>query len=100
MKRRAASSNQFCRFDYDSDPLDQKLAQRGIELIAPHRKNRIRAATQDGRPLRRYKRRWKIERTFAWFNKFKRVITRWDRCIERYTVFVHLAFAMILLRRL
>lgn len=85
---------------YDSDPIDQKLAQRGIELIAPQRKNRIRAATQDGRPLRRYKRRWNIERTFAWLNKFKRVITRWDRCIERYTAFVHLAFAMILLRRL
>jgi transposase len=85
---------------YDSDPLDQKLAQRGVELIAPHRKNRIKAATQDGRPLRRYKRRWKIERTFAWLNKFKRVITRWDRCIERYTAFVHLAFSMIVLRRL
>ena len=84
---------------YDSDPLDQKLAQCGIELIAPHRKNRVKPASQDGRPLRRYKRRWKIERTFAWLNKFKRVITRWDRCIERYTAFVHLALAMILLRR-
>ena len=83
---------------YDSDPLDQKLAQCGIELIAPHRKNRVKPASQDGRPLRRYKRRWKIERTFAWLNKFKRVITRWDRCIERYTAFVHLALAMILLR--
>ena len=61
---------------YDSDPLDQKLAQCGIELIAPHRKNRVKPASQDGRPLRRYKRRWKIERTFAWLNKFKRVITR------------------------
>lgn len=84
---------------YDSDPLDQKLVQCGIELIAPHRKNRVKPASQDGRPLRRYKRRWKIERTFAWLNKFKRVITRWDRCIKRYTAFVHLALAMILLRR-
>jgi transposase len=49
--------------------------------------------------LRRYRRRWKIERLFAWLNKYKRVITRWDRCHERFTAFVHLAFSMILLRR-
>jgi transposase len=84
---------------YDSDPLDQRLAARGIELIAPHKSNRKRTATQDGRALRRYKRRWKIERLFAWLNAFKRVLTRWDRCADRYTGFVHLAFSMILLRR-
>ena len=85
---------------YDSDPLDQQLAAQGIELIAPHRKNRVRPATQDGRPLRRYRRRWKIERLFAWMNKYKRTLTRWDRCHERFTAFVHLAFSMILMRRL
>jgi transposase len=84
---------------YDSDPLDARLAEQGIEMIAPHKCNRKRAATQDQRVLRRYKRRWKIERLFAWLNKFKRVITRWDRCAERYTGFVHLALSMILLRR-
>ena len=84
---------------YDSDPLDQKLAAQGIELIAPHKSNRKRAATQDARTLRRYKRRWKIEGLFAWLNAFKRVLTRWDRCAHRYTVFVHLAFPIILLRR-
>ncbi len=47
---------------YDSDPLDAELA--GIEVIAPNLKNR-KHNTQDGRPLRRYKRRWKVERTLA-----------------------------------
>ena len=46
-----------------------------------------------------YKRRWKIERLFAWLNKFRKVITRWERCAERYTGLVYLAFCMILLRR-
>lgn len=59
---------------YDSDPLDERLALKGIELITPHKNNRIKPATQDGRQLRRYRRRWKIERFFAWFNKFKWVI--------------------------
>jgi hypothetical protein len=53
---------------YDSDPLDQRLATQGIELIAPHKCNRIRPKTQDARVLRRYRRRWKGERLFAWMN--------------------------------
>ena len=53
---------------YDSDPLDNALAAQGIEMIAPHRRNQKRKATQDGRPLRRYRRRWKIECLFAWLN--------------------------------
>jgi hypothetical protein len=51
---------------YDSDPLDETLLEQGIEMIAPHRQNRKKKKTQDGRKLRRYKRRWKIERLFAW----------------------------------
>src|SRR6476620_2880954 len=51
---------------YDSDPLDEELRRDGIEMIAPHRSNRSRPATQDGRRLRRYARRWVVERFFAW----------------------------------
>ena len=49
---------------YDSDRLDTELRFYGIEVIAPHRRNR-RNSTQDGRRLKRYRRRWKIERLFA-----------------------------------
>ena len=49
---------------YDSDGLDRELLAAGIELIAPHRANR-RQPTRDGRQLRRYRRRWKVERLFA-----------------------------------
>jgi transposase len=52
---------------YDSDGLDDRLMRvRGVDMIAPHRRNRKKPCTQDGRKLRRYKRRWKVERTFAW----------------------------------
>lgn len=84
---------------YGSDPLDEKLAVDGIEAIAPYRKGRVRPATQDGRALRRYKRRWKIERLFAWFNKFRRILPHWEHDDKRFTGFVHLACSMILLRR-
>jgi transposase len=83
---------------YDSDPLDAELAQPGIQMIAPHKSNRVKAPTQDGRVLRRYKRRWNVERLFAWLQNFRRVATRFDRKIENYLGFVHLASILILLR--
>src|ERR1700747_1433527 len=51
---------------YDSDPLDDSLRRDGIEMIAPHRSSRVKQPTQDRRRLRRYARRWLIERFFAW----------------------------------
>ena len=65
---------------YDSDLLDRELAETGVEMIAPHRSNRKRL-TQDGRPLRRYRRRWKIERLFAWLQNFRRLVTRYERAL-------------------
>jgi hypothetical protein len=46
---------------YNSDPLDKKLCKRNIKLVATHKHNRKRKATQDVRTLRRYVKRWKVE---------------------------------------
>lgn len=85
---------------YDSDTLDQALAARGIELIAPHRRNRSRPPTQDGRRLRRYRRRWKVERLNAWLQNSRRVLVRHDYHLENFLGFVQLACMLILLRHL
>src|SRR5512138_1894773 len=69
---------------YDSDPLDERLHKRGIQLIAPHKSNRKKPATQDGRPLRRYVRRWKIERLFAWLFNFRRLVVRYEYHAENF----------------
>lgn len=50
---------------YDSDPLDERLRRKGIELISPHKRNRRKPRTQDGRKLRHYRHRWTVERFFA-----------------------------------
>jgi transposase len=80
--------------------LDERLKEKGIELIAPHRSGRVKVKTQDGRPLRRYGRRWKVERTIAWLLAFKRVLVRWDRFINHYNAFVYFACILILTRHL
>ncbi len=85
---------------YDSDPLDETLKQdHGIELIAPHKSNRRKPKTQDGRALRRYCRRWKIERFFAWLHNFRRVVIRWEYHESNFLGMVQLACIVILLRR-
>jgi len=83
----------------DSDPLRERLKNRGIELVCPHRYNRSKPRTQDGRKLRRYRRRWKIERTFSWFGNYRRLVVRWDRSITIYRAFFHVACLMITLRQ-
>jgi transposase len=84
---------------YDSDPLDEALEEQGIEMIAPHRKNRKKRKTQDGRKLRRYKRRWKIERLFAWLSNFRRLVVRYEYKAENFLVMVQLGCIVILLRQ-
>jgi transposase len=86
---------------YDSDPLDTLLRDRyGIEMIAAHRRGRSRRPTQDGRPLRRRRRRWKIERLFAWLHNSRRLVTRWEYHVENFLGMLQLACARILLRHL
>jgi transposase len=85
---------------YDSDRLDEQMLQGyGVEVIAPQRRSRRPdRLTQDGRPLRRFRRRWKVERMFAWLYNFRRLVVRWEYDAENFLGFVHLACAIILLR--
>jgi len=85
---------------YDSDPLRGRLLQRGILLIVPHRKNRTKPSLNDGRELRRYRKRWKVERTFAWLGNFRRLLVRHDYHLHMYEAFFHLACLIITLRHL
>ena len=85
---------------YDSDQLGEELADQGIELIAPHRKNRkAENKTQDGRPLRRYKRRWTVERTIGWFQNFRRLCIRWEKSTPLFCGFLHLGCTLLLLKQ-
>ncbi len=84
---------------YDSDPLDRYLDEEyGIEMIAPHRENRSR--TQDGRKLRLYRKRWAVERLFAWLQWFRRLVTRYEFHAENFLGMVRLGCMKIMLRYL
>jgi transposase len=84
---------------YDSDALDEQMSEYGIKMISPNRSNR-KHKTQDARPLRRYHRRWKVERLFAWMQNYHRLVTRWEYHIENFLGFVQLACLLMLLKHL
>ena len=84
---------------YDSDPLRERLKKRAIELIAPYRKNNKRKRYYDGRKMRRYKRRWIVERTNAWLGQFRRLLVRHEHLLSTYYAFFYLACFIITLRR-
>lgn len=84
---------------YDSDPERERLAAQGITLIVPYRSNCVHRRYEDHRRLRRYRHRWIIERTFAWFGAFRRVLVRHERFTSMYCSFLYFAAALIALRR-
>ena len=83
---------------YDSDGLDEDLKQDGVNMIAPHRSTRT-LKTQDGRPLRRYERRWLVERFFAWLQRKRRFLIRWEYYATNFLGFVQLACITMLLKQ-
>ena len=85
---------------YDADWLRWRLKHRGIDLICPHRRGRRKAPLQDGRKLRRYRRRWIIEHTMAWLQNFRRIVVRWERNPRMFLAFVHVACLLITARQL
>lgn len=84
---------------HDSDPLRDGLEAEGVVPVIPHRRNRVRASRNDGRRLRRYRRRWKIERTNAWLHCYRALAVRWSHYLFMYGGLVYLAFMHMALQR-
>jgi transposase len=84
---------------YDSNAVRALLVERAIEPIMPARSHNRVATHQDGRKLRRDKRRWIIERTHAWLQNFRRLAVRYERSAQNFTALVHLACVLITLTR-
>lgn len=82
----------------DADWLRDALASREIELICPHRRGRKKPPTQDGRALRRYWRRFKVERTISWLFNCRRLTVRYEYYDHLFEGFVHLGCLFMILK--
>jgi len=86
---------------YDSDALRENLGSAGIELLAPHRRNRTASKrTNDGRRMRRYRNRWKVERFFAHAGNYRRFATRYERLAVTVSAVVNVVCMMLTLNHL
>lgn len=84
---------------HDSDPLRDDVEAAGFIPVIPHRTNRVKPARADGRRLRRYKRRWTVERTNAWLHCYRGLAVRWSHYSFLYNGLVYLAFIQMALKR-
>ena len=83
----------------DADWLRKRLASRDIELVCPHRKNRKQPALQDGRSLRRFKRRYRVERSISWLQNFRRLVSRYEWYAELFEGFAVLGCLYTVMKR-
>jgi IS5 family transposase len=84
---------------HDSDPLRDELEDAGYEPIIPHRRNRVKPSRNDGRKLRRYRHRWRIERTNAWLHCYRGLAVRWSYYSFMYVGMVYISFIHMALQR-
>lgn len=86
---------------YDSDELRDVAATVGIDLLAPHRRNRRpEKCTNDGRRMRRYRNRWRVERTFAHAGNYRRFTTRYERLVVTANAVVNAVCMLLVLAKL
>jgi transposase len=84
---------------YDSDKLDQELADQGMDTISPHRSNRKpENKAQDGRILRRSKCRLTVEQTNGWLQNYRRLCIHWEKSTAMFQGFINLTCALILIK--
>ena len=84
---------------YESNRVRALLVKHDIAPIIPKRRNNTIATHQDGRKLRRYRRRWIIERTNAWLQNFRRLVVRYERGGRNFEALVHMACVLITLKK-
>lgn len=82
----------------DADWLRDALASRKIALVCPHRRGRKKPPTQDGRALRRYKRRYKVERTISWLFNCRRLTVRYEYYDHLFEGFVQLGCLFMIMK--
>jgi transposase len=68
-------------------------------MIAPHRESQPKPVTQLGRALRRYRRRWTIERLSAWLKNTRRLVVRDEYRVQNFLGVVHLGYTLLLFRK-
>jgi putative transposase len=80
---------------YDYEEVQDLLQEFGFTA---HIRSRSQEAKEISREAGKRARRWVVERTHSWLNRFRRILIRWDKKPEMYIAFLHFACALIAFR--
>jgi len=80
---------------YDYDEVREILAEFGFTA---HIKARGDEAKELQAEAGKRARRWVVERSHSWMNRFRRILVRWDNKPENYLAFLHFVCALIAFR--
>jgi putative transposase len=80
---------------YDYEEVRETVKEFGFTA---HIRARGEEAQAIKRPAGVRARRWVVERTHSWMNRFRRVLIRWDKKVDNYLAFLHFACALIAFR--
>ena len=80
---------------YDYPEIEEGVRQRGY---TPHMRRRGEPALDPGIPRRHPARRWVVERTNSWHNRFRKLAVRFEKKVENYSALVHIACCLIVYR--
>ena len=80
---------------YDYDEVRAIVAEFGFTAHILSRGEEAKAIAQEaGKKARR----WVVERTHSWMNRFRRILVRWEKKSENYIALLHFACALIAYR--
>lgn len=82
---------------YDYDEVRQIVEEFGFTA---HIKARGEEAQELKRKARAKARRWVVERTHSWMNRFRGILIRWSKKAKNYIALLHMSFAFIIYRRM
>ena len=86
---------------YDSEEVRQELEARSYEPhISPSDKKERSERKEARQHLGGRARRWVVERTHSWLNRSRRLLVRWEKKVENYLAFVHLACAQLIFSKI
>ncbi|MEA2515380.1 MAG: putative transposase [Thermomicrobiales bacterium] len=85
---------------YDYQRCRDEAMARGFTPHIPPKASEAAPLPPPGHPDRHPPRRWVVEVGHRWFNRFRRLLTRWEKQGAHYLGFVHLAAVLIIYRKL
>lgn len=85
---------------YDYAACRETASSHGYAAHIPPKRSAERPLPPPGHPDRHPPRRWVVEACHSWFNRFRRLLTRWEKKAANYLAFAHLAALLIVYRKL